>query len=297
MTAPMTPRVLVVGDVADDFVVMPLTEVTHASDTPAKIRHVPGGSAANVAAWLGHLGVPVTFVGRAGSTNAPWHVEQLRRHGVRALMSADPELATGTIVLLLDRHAERTMYVDRGANAALTGVPDEAWDDVDWLHLTGYSFFDPSVRPVAVALVKKAHEHGARVSVDPSSSAFLRDVGPTAFLTWTAGAHLVVPNVEEATTLTGLTDPEAAAERLARTYGHVVVKQGPAGAAMRTAGGAGNRIAAEAAEVVDSTGAGDAFAAGLIAAMRAGDDPSEALRAGAEAAARAVAVLGARPVS
>jgi sugar/nucleoside kinase (ribokinase family) len=149
-------RILVVGDVVDDVVVRPLTGVTHASDTDAEIRRTDGGSAGNVAAWLGHLGQDVRFVGRAGLDGARRHASSLAAYGVDARISADPDLPTATLVSLLDPTAERTMYVDRAANATLTAadLPVDVLDGVGWLHLTGYSLFDDGVRPVVLDLVR-----------------------------------------------------------------------------------------------------------------------------------------------
>jgi sugar/nucleoside kinase (ribokinase family) len=293
----MTRRVLVVGDLVDDIVVAPLTDVTHGSDTTATIRRVPGGSAANVAAWLGWHGSPVTFVGRAGRANADWHARELERLGVRPFVALDPEVPTGTIVLLLDQQAERTMYVDRGANARLawTDVPVAAWDDVGWLHLTGYSFFDPAVRPVALRLLAEARDRGAPVSVDPSSCAFLEEVTPQAFLSWSAGVDVVVANIDEASAMTGLSESSEMAESLSDRYGTAVVKLGSAGALARTAGGVLRHTGALHADAVDTTGAGDAFAAGFLSRWVVATDLSAALAAGARAAAGAVSIIGARP--
>ena len=129
------------------------------------------------------------------------------------------------------------------------------------------------------------------VSVDPSSSALLS----AEFLDWADGADLLLPNASEAHALTGESDPERAAQALAERFGEVVVTLGPAGA-LWTDGDEVLRAAAVAVdEVVDSTGAGDAFAAGLLAERVAGMSIAEALAAGCKLAARAVTQGGARP--
>ena len=111
-------RVLVVGDLVDDISVRVLDDVTEASDTNAEIRLRPGGSAGNVAAWLGHLGVDTVFCGRVGADAVERHVRALAGLGVEAHVAGDPG-TTATIVLQLDREGERTMFVDRGANRGL----------------------------------------------------------------------------------------------------------------------------------------------------------------------------------
>jgi len=290
-------RVLVLGDVVDDLLVRPLTAVTPASDTRAEIRHRPGGSGANVAAWLGALGVDVTFVGRAGHNSAGEHVSTLQRHGVDPRIAVDRERMTASIVLVLDEQGERTMYVDRSANTGLTmrDIPDDVWRDVAVLHLTGYTFFDPATRPVALGVIAAARRRHVAVSVDPSSAAYLREAGADAFRDWVAGVDVLLPNSVEATVLTGLSDADAAAEQLTASCATVAVKLGGGGAVVRTSDGQQLQAAAVLADVRDSTGAGDGFAAGWIAAWVRGDDLAGRLAAGLEVSARAVTVLGGRP--
>ena len=129
------------------------------------------------------------------------------------------------------------------------------------------------------------------VSVDPSSSALLS----ADFLDWADGAGLLLPNAPEARALTGEGDPELAARALARRFGEVVVTLGADGA-LWTARDEVIEVAAVPVEAVeDTTGAGDAFAAGLLGARLAGAAPADQLAAGCELAARAVATAGARP--
>ncbi|MBW9214257.1 sugar kinase [Mumia sp. zg.B53] len=290
-------RILVVGDVVDDLIVRPLSTVTPASDTPAVIRRRDGGSAANVAAWLGSLGADVMFVGRAGRDGARRHTESLERFGVQARIAADGEHDTATIVITLDEAGERTMFVDRGANSALStkDVPLSAWKDVRWVHLTGYSFFDPATRPVAQEIVARARDRGAVVSVDPGSVAFLREAGVEEFVDWTSGADVILPNADELRCMTGEDEPDRALLALGRWYPTAVATLGASGAVQMTPDGFLVRQRAEKTEVEDLTGAGDAFAAGFLSASVDGLDAQQALRRGAETAALAVSRTGARP--
>jgi len=290
-------RVLVVGDLVDDISVRVLDDVTAASDTNAEIRLRPGGSAGNVAAWLGHLGTDVVFCGRVGADGVDRHTRALADCGVEPHLAGDPERTTATIVLQLDREGERTMYVDRGANRGLVDedVPEEAWSDVTWLHLTGYSFFDPDTRPVATGLLAEARRRGARVSVDPSSVAFLRAAGAQEYLGWVDGVDLIFPNLDEARALVGSTGPQIDLDALAARFPHVVVTLGSMGAAY-LAGAERIQVTAPRVEVVDTTGAGDAFAAGFLARWVDGATPEASLDGGRAAAETCVTHLGARPV-
>ncbi|VXC42626.1 carbohydrate kinase family protein [Aeromicrobium sp. 9AM] len=273
--------ILVVGDLVDDIGVRPLGTVNPASDTVSEIRMTAGGSAANVAAWLGHLGADVRFVGRCGADGVDRHRAALEAYGVDARISGDPELPTATIVLTLDDEADRTMYVDRAANTMLTAadVPADAWDDVTWLHLTGYSFFDDGVRPVVQELVAEAKRRDIGVSIDPSSLGFLEAAGRDTVVGWLADADLVFPNDDEQGFLVLEDD-------------RVVLTRGGAGAAFR-----GHEVPALPTDVVDTTGAGDAFCAGFLADWTRTGDVESALLSGSRSAAGCVAVRGARPVA
>jgi sugar/nucleoside kinase (ribokinase family) len=147
-------------------------------------------------------------------------------------------------------------------------------------------------RATGLRALALARERGMTVSVDPSSAAPL--AAAPDFLGWIAGAALLLPNADEARVLTGEGDPGRAARALAAAGREVVVTLG-AGGALWTDGERVLRAPAAAAEVVDTTGAGDAFAAGLLAARADGADPQGQLEAGCALAARAVGVPGARP--
>ncbi|RLV57579.1 sugar kinase [Aeromicrobium phragmitis] len=288
--------ILVVGDVVDDIGVRPLEPINPRSDTRAEVRMTPGGSAANTAAWLGHLGAPTRFVGKVGADGVGRHGDALANVGVEARLVPDPVLPTATIVLTLDDDADRTMFVDRAANSAL-GVDDldeSMWDGVEWLHLTGYTFFDPATLPVAQHLVRAARERGVGVSVDPSSTGFLRQCGVEEFLGWTVGVDLVVPNIEEARLLAGATGPFVDFDRLAEAYPHVVVTLGAMGAAY-VGGDVRTQVTAPRVPVLDTTGAGDAFTAGFLAEWVHSRDPKAALAGGSAAAERCITMRGARP--
>ena len=180
---------------------------------------------------------------------------------------------------------------DAGANAGLEAVPLP--DDAAHLHLAGYALLHPGSRPAARAMLADAAARGIAVSVDPSSTAPLLRAGAAAFFEWIAGVQLLLPNRDEAAALTGMPDPKASARALAAHAREVVVKLGADGALWTD----GARVAMAPAFPVpeaDTTGAGDAFAAGLLAARLAGADAADALGAGCALAAEAVSREGGR---
>src|SRR6185437_2969198 len=112
---PARRRVVVCGDVINDVLVKPYDGVTPDSDTRAAILVRPGGSAANQAAWMAHLGADVVFAGRVGARDAAYHRRELAHAGVRARLAADREAETGSIVIMVAPDGGRTMFTDRGA--------------------------------------------------------------------------------------------------------------------------------------------------------------------------------------
>jgi sugar/nucleoside kinase (ribokinase family) len=162
------------------------------------------------------------------------------------------------------------------------------------LHVAGYAVLHSGSRTAALGMIARARAGGIPFSVDPSSAVPLARVGAQRFMEWVGGAALLIPNRAEAEVLTGMADPEAGARALCGArVAEVVVKLG-AGGALWTDGRALLRVRARPVPEADTTGAGDAFAAGLLAARLAGAAPGEALEAGCALAGRAVTQAGAR---
>ena len=133
------------------------------------------------------------------------------------------------------------------------------------------------------------------VSLDPSSAALLEHVGAARFLEMTRGVDLLLANRDEAAILAGTDDPHQAAAKLGDTYREVVVKVGANGALWQQGFITASAPAERNVDVVDTTGAGDAFAAGFLASWLLHPEPETALAAGNRLAARAVGKVGARP--
>jgi sugar/nucleoside kinase (ribokinase family) len=288
----VTRRVVVVGDLMVDVVAHLSGPLAHGSDTPARIERHGGGSAANVAVWLAAAGVPVNFVGRAGDDAAGGEaIAELRRGGVDAQVALDPRRPTGTCLVLVEPGGERTMVPDAGANDGLEPTDLPAGEH---LHLAGYTLLREGSRAAGLHALAQARERGMTISLDPSSAAPLAAAGPAAFLEWAGRLDLLVPNLAEALVLSSELEPEPAAMDLAAAATEVAVTLG-AGGAIWSDGTTVRRCAAHDVAVADTTGAGDAFVAGLLSAWRPGADPGAALEAACGLAARAVSQPGARP--
>lgn len=290
-------RVVVVGDVIDDIIVVPAGPIRPDTDTTARISRHEGGSAANTAAWMSRLGVDVDFVGCVGAGDRERHSTALRASAVTAHISEDPERVTGTIVIIVDGE-QRAMLTDRGANASLSvdHVTDDLLSRAAVLHLTGYSLVDSFTADELSSLIDRAHSHRAIVTLDPGSVGFIADYGVGAFRDAIRGVDVLLPNHDEGRLLAGVDDPSAMAESLLELAPAVVLTHGAGTVVVARRDHAAMRVEVQPVEVVDPTGAGDAFTAGLISAVIAGADLVEAAAAGVRVAADAVTRAGARPV-
>ncbi|MDH6121147.1 sugar/nucleoside kinase (ribokinase family) [Kitasatospora sp. GAS204A] len=289
---------LVIGDIATDIVALLGAPLAPHTDTAARITLRPGGSAANTAAWAARSGAETRLLARVGADFADWHRAELLAAGVRPALTVDRQAATATVIALVDAAAERSFVTDSGAAHHL-GPAD--WDPAllvgaGRLHLSGYLLFCAPGRALAGLAIAAARAAQVPVSVDPSSTGFIEQLGVDAFLAAIEGADLLLPNLAEARLLSGATDPAEAAERLSAAFGQVVVTLGPAGALAAEAGAVLAHVPGVPTSAVDSTGAGDAFTGAFLAARLRGADLAAATAAGCRAGADAVSVIGGRPI-
>lgn len=257
------------GDLLLDVVVRLDGPIAEDTDTYGRTRVAPGGQAANVAAWIAALGGRARLVGkRADDPAGVMLADELGRRGVD-LAGPVQETGTGTVVSVATPDGKRTMLTDRGI--APDFAPDEldpAWfEDCEWLHLAGYSLARPPIRETSLAAAALA----PRVSVDLSSTAAIEAAGVGEFhrLLERIRPQVVFANEEEAA-LVGEIETET-----------LVIKRGAGGVVVD-----GKELEARRAQVVDTTGAGDAFAAGFLLGGP---------ELGLDAAARCVATMGAFP--
>jgi sugar/nucleoside kinase (ribokinase family) len=290
-------RVLVVGDLVTDVLVVHAGPIEVGSDTTAAVTIAGGGQAANTAAWLAHAGRPVTLVAAVGDDPAGRErVAELTALSVHCAVRVHAGAATGSVVVLASA-GERTMITDRGAALRLDPADVagavRAATDAGHLHLSGYPLLDAASRPGGLAALAAARDGGLTVSVDAASAAPLRRVG--VFLDLVRDVDLLLCNADEAAVLAGPGDPEGQAAALTRVARNVVVKCGGDGAVWCGRDGTVRAVAGVRVPVLDPTGAGDAFAAGLLAAWCSGAEPGAALAAGAALGAAAVGRVGGRP--
>jgi sugar/nucleoside kinase (ribokinase family) len=260
-------RLAVVGDLVEDVVVWPDGPVQRGTDTPARVFRSRGGSAANVAVAAAAL-VPTRFLGCVGTDPLGDRLlAELIRAGVEARVQRRGR--TGSVVVLVDVDGERTFLPDRAAAADLDALPADALDDVAVLHVPAYGLHGGRTAATVRALLDVAARRGVPVSLDASSWAVLRAIGveQVRALVEQVRPLVLFANVDEAREL------ELQRRPLPATT--LVLKDG---ARPTTVLERGERleIAVPPVEGVrDSTGAGDAFAAGWLSAMIEGQGPRE----------------------
>jgi sugar/nucleoside kinase (ribokinase family) len=309
--SPDEVRYVVVGQWMTDVVAALPGPLREGTDTAAHVQVLGGGAAANTAAWLAYDGHPTTLVARVGDDLlGRAGRSELEGLGVRCALAVDPVRPSGTCIVLVGPDGERTMVPDAGANAGLR--PGDLDDDLfragSHLHLSGYTLLVDGSRMAGLSALDRARLRGMTTSVDVASVGPLVDTGAARFLSWVTGVDVLLANGSEAALLAGLPAPRAtdddatalaAADLAARSLGSmastVVVKLGPLGAVARDAGGAEAAALAVPVDVVDTTGAGDAFAAGFLPAWVDGAGLQRALERGNRSAARVVSRVGARP--
>ncbi len=292
--APAGPVVLaVVGDLVEDIVVWAGEAVRTATDTAATVHRARGGSAGNVAA-LAAARVPTRFIGRVGADAAgDALVAELAGHGVDVRVQREGR--TGTVVLLVDAEGERTMFPDRGASAVLADVDDEWLAGVAWMHAPAYGLEREPMRSELRRLAALARGSGARTSFDASSTGLLAGLGVEPAFELLASVHpdVLFANEDEAALL-GLA---GGGERAASVARIVVVKHGPLPTDVIIGGELAARVDVEPVPGIrDLTGAGDAFAAGYLAATLQGADAAAACLAGHASAASVLSNPGAHAI-
>jgi sugar/nucleoside kinase (ribokinase family) len=258
-------RIVTLGDLILDVIVQLDRPLEAGDDTVAVTRTWPGGQAANVAAWAAALGAESQFVGKRGADAAGELVtHELQQRGVEVVGPAEGR--TGVVVSIA-AVGDRTMASDRGSAPDLSPHElDGAWFDCDVLHISGYALARDPIADAAAEAAVAARRHGALVSLDASAFSLIDD-------RFRARTAAIAPDLVFAN--------ERERDALGNVSAKWVVKRGAGGLTAD-----GKDWPALPCDVADTTGAGDALAAGYLIGGP---------QLGLEAAARACAQLGAMP--
>lgn len=287
----MQGRIVVCGNLVQDILVRPIAEPLQwdATVTVEQIVQGLGGNGGTTSFTLGRLGVPVTLMSLAGRDAAcDQLLDRLHSVGVEVQVECGP-LPTSVSISLVDSQGRRALLYQLGASAGKFGRPVVFPDGAGHFHLNAI-FRMLDLRTLGTELLRQAKLAGMSTSVDAQwdhLDEWMTVMGPA--LRWT---DLLFVNEDESWHLTGLRDPAAAALVLRQAgAAEVVVKLGARGCFASTAEGEFWSNAMGVA-VVDTTGAGDVFVGGYLAALHRGLGHREAAALGNRVAGQSVGSLG-----
>ena len=234
---------------------------------------VPGGSACNTIVGIGRLGAKARFIGKRGDDELGRRLEEsIRRAGVEPVLGVSPS-ATGRVLSIITPDAQRSMLTCLGASSEM--LPEEIkqsfFEDCAVAHIEGYLLFNPALLMSALNAAKSA---GALVSLDLASYTVVESSLDTLNKIVDGGlVDILIANEDEAAAFTGLKDESAAAEALGKRAPVAVMKLGKRGS-MILHGGRKAVIApyGDGRPAVDTTGAGDLWAAGFLYGLVRGYD-------------------------
>ena len=257
----------VIGDLVEDVVVWLPTALSYGTDTPSKIVRTRGGSASNVAVFAAAINGAIN-----NDSSKEFRSRLIAQVGDDALgdqlvasletSKVDPCVVrsgrTGSIIVIVSSDGERTMLTDRAAATELEQAPENWHEDVSILHVPAYSLFSEPLSTAARKCIAVAHEKKIAVSIDASSTSLIKSFGITRFRELIAELNpkIFFCNTDEAEVL------NLAAQPLKLDI--VVIKAGAAPTTLIFETASSAVAVAPVGEITDSTGAGDAFAAGFL---------------------------------
>ncbi|MBJ7335124.1 MAG: carbohydrate kinase family protein [Chloroflexi bacterium] len=275
-----TPLIVCVGDLIDEIAVRLDAPWRRGSDAAAQITRRRGGSAANVAVAAVAAGGSARFIGAVGDDATAEALEAaLLRAGVEPLLQRGGRSAS--IVVVVEPDGERTMLPDRAAALSLRDPGPAALIGGSWLHAPAYSLLGEPLGETTSRLFAHARDAGIPTSLDASSVGALSAWGPEESRRRFAelAPTLLFANEEECAYLDLINRPLPGSALIAKHGAGIAEVRSPEG----------EHVAALPAHPlppgIDSTGAGDAFAGGLLVARARGESWEDALAAGHTAAA------------
>jgi sugar/nucleoside kinase (ribokinase family) len=262
-----------------------------------RVKTAPGGSSANTLAGVCALGGSAVFLGKIGDDYHGTVYEQSTiSDGVCTKLAKHESAKTGHAITFITPDSERTFATHLGA--ALHFRKDDVFDDdireSRILHIEGYQLEDPALKETCVHAMEVARGSGGKVSIDLADPALIgRNLEPIRDLV-REYADIIFVNELEARAFTGLDDEEQALSRIYDLCEVAVVKLGVRGSLIKAEGRI-IRVPIYPVAVVNTNGAGDAYAAGILFSIARGIDFERAGRIAAFVASRVVGSVGARP--
>jgi len=275
-------------------------EATRLYGLMGQARETSGGSAANTMAGVAALGGRAGFVGQVAKDQ----LGEIFAHDIRALgvefstPALDSELPTGRCLILVTPDGQRTMNTSPGASHSLSvdALDEQQIRDAAILYLEAYLWVPDTPRAAMERAIEVAHSAGRKVAFTLSDIACIARRRDSFLSLLDAGAvDLLFANENEVLALAGEGDFDAAVAVLTAKVPLLVCTCSEKGAIAVENGVRISVPAVPVEKVVDTTGAGDLFAAGFLAGQAQGRTVEQSLRMGATAAAEIISHFGARP--
>lgn len=260
------------------------------------ISRSAGGSAANTAVGVAQFGGRAAFAGKVADDElGRFFLDDMRTLQVRCPLAPVAEAASGTSVILITEDAQRTMLTTLAVSSTLAPEDIRAEDlaDARYIYVEGYLFAGEPTRAAAYRAIELAQQAGVKIALTVSDP-FLIQYHREEFWKLIEGpVDLLFCNLDESRALTGHHDPIECAREIHRHAENVALTMGPDGSLLMH-GGEVIPIEGVSVPAVDTTGAGDMYAAGILYGITNGLTWRQAGRLASHAAARVVAQMGAR---
>lgn len=289
-------EILVVGDLMIDVVVSMESGLNENSDTPCTISQTIGGTAINVATWARNIDAQPYIIGCIGTDIAGAEIKaHLEQWKIVNELTSRADYPTGMVVALAHLNGERSMFPDSRANSSLqlSQFANIDWARFSHFYISGYTLINRNTLDLALHLMELARQNGVKVVLDPASAAPILRLGEQEIRSWISRADILIPNEFEFSAITQLLECEAA--EILEMCEALVIKYGSGGARLVTNTGE-KSFAAPRVEVVDSVGAGDAFAGTLIGLLSQGMEIDSAIPHAIENSTNSVTNRGAQPI-
>lgn len=292
-------NITVIGDVNVDIVSLLREPLQLNSDTQTTNSINLGGSPCNMSMWLAHIGAEVNFLAAVGDDLlGSWINSELARGGLAtANLQTIQGSPSGTCIILVGEDGQRTMLPDPGANLKfeLGAAQQKQILESSVVVMSAYTFLRSETRELALAVANLVKESPTRLVLDAASSAPILEVGVQEVQEYLLNADLVLANEDEYQVL-------ATASWLQQVP-DLVVKLGPAGSKWVRFGSDSIAVPAVDVKVVDTTGAGDSYLAGLVSVLVehhdwyaiSDEDRKYALSRASDVAAKNIVNVGAGP--
>ena len=286
----MSIKIIFVGDVMQDILISFKDQIAYGSDTQSQIKMQGGGSATNSACWAATQNVSVGLVARIGDDQTGKLIREGLIHPNLSLnLIETPNSRSGSCAILIDAQGERTMFPDPGANLFLSpdDVPTDWIKTAEIIHISAYSLLRKNTQNSIKEIILNAKQQNLKISIDVASSQPLIDNDGFNALSQLAPFDYLFANKDEAEVLGDISKIKLLCHNL-------ILKQGSK-ESIWLSNNQELKDIPEKTKVVDSIGAGDAFAAGFLTSVIKKEPAANILKIANNLGSHAVKISGARP--